>query len=380
MKIVTTNPTHHTHRIVLLDIAKGIGILLVFLGHSLSCSGKQGEMRTVLQSFHMPLFLFVSGIAFSLKKAINLCFREIAFKIFKGLFFPFLFFTIVGFVTLPFLPDAIPITLGKLKSWIVLFLRGISFSNGPLWFLPALAACQMFAWFLIYISKKSRIISLRIVSIYLSIITLLLYIIGCFIIVSGGKRFVKYIPFYCAVLPFCFIYFYMGMLFSQRVTENDGKNVLCTSLGALVAAGFIAFCAIRLPYMSLARLEIGHPVFAPIVAIIGIIMIVAISSLLMRMPSIKYILTFIGMNSLFYFSLDSVIGRLLVHLLSLCGAQIEFNRGACSIWQIAFLYFILRIAIISFLVIPIKKIYGNCRKWLLHPVDDWFSSYNETQR
>ena len=297
----------HNHRIVLLDIAKGIGILLVFLGHSLSWSG-DGGVKIVLHSFHMPLFFFLSGVTFGLREDFRSRFLKIAYKIFRGLFFPFFFFTIVSFVALRFLPQAVPVTLGQLKTWIILFLRGISFSDGPLWFLPVLAICQMFAWFLFYIFKYWALPAQRI----FSILTLLLYVVGCCFMALGGRRYIRFIPLYCAVLPFSFIYFYMGMQFANIFVKlNEDWNTLCIVLNVLCAACFVSIFAVRLPRLRLAWLEMGHPIFAPIVASVGIFMIIAISTLLIRIHIIRLILLFIGENSLFYFSLDSLVGRYL---------------------------------------------------------------------
>ena len=41
-----------------IDIAKGLGILLVIVGHLLP---EDSWMRQIIYSFHMPLFMFISG-------------------------------------------------------------------------------------------------------------------------------------------------------------------------------------------------------------------------------------------------------------------------------------------------------------------------------
>lgn len=45
-----------------LDIAKGLGIILVVLGHNWFVSHDVGELFRVIFSFHMPLFFFLSGV------------------------------------------------------------------------------------------------------------------------------------------------------------------------------------------------------------------------------------------------------------------------------------------------------------------------------
>jgi polysaccharide biosynthesis protein PslL len=45
-----------------IDVTKGIGIILVALGHNWIVIHDKGELFRVIFSFHMPLFLFLSGI------------------------------------------------------------------------------------------------------------------------------------------------------------------------------------------------------------------------------------------------------------------------------------------------------------------------------
>lgn len=64
-----------------LDTAKGIGIILVIIGHSMF------PMHTLIDSFHMPLFFVLSGLTFSAKST----FRSFVAKKAKRILFPFAF-------------------------------------------------------------------------------------------------------------------------------------------------------------------------------------------------------------------------------------------------------------------------------------------------
>lgn len=62
------------NRLYLFDNLKGILMLLVVFGHFLECCGLTGSLLyRAIYSFHMPLFLFISGFftSFSLKKLIT---------------------------------------------------------------------------------------------------------------------------------------------------------------------------------------------------------------------------------------------------------------------------------------------------------------------
>lgn len=52
-------------RIDSLDILKGIGIILVVVGHMI---GNQLYIRPWIYAFHMPLFFMVSGYCFNIAK------------------------------------------------------------------------------------------------------------------------------------------------------------------------------------------------------------------------------------------------------------------------------------------------------------------------
>ena len=60
MVSINTEKQEKTKRIKYIDIARGIAILSVIIGHV--CSNKNGWVRAMLYSFHLPLFIIVSGM------------------------------------------------------------------------------------------------------------------------------------------------------------------------------------------------------------------------------------------------------------------------------------------------------------------------------
>lgn len=59
------SPIITTNRIEYIDIAKGLGMILVVIGH---CINGKTFSGTWINSFHMPLFFILSGLCFSEKK------------------------------------------------------------------------------------------------------------------------------------------------------------------------------------------------------------------------------------------------------------------------------------------------------------------------
>lgn len=83
-------------RLIELDIAKGIGIILVVLGHSFLLPGPTetsnlflSTLRMTIYSFHMPLFFFISGYFMQIK---GIGLKEIIVKKAKRLLIPYFFF------------------------------------------------------------------------------------------------------------------------------------------------------------------------------------------------------------------------------------------------------------------------------------------------
>lgn len=132
----------------LIDVARGIGILLVVFAHIY-----EGIATNIIYLFHMPLFFYLSGATFSFSKSnFN---RHFVNKRIKTLLVPYLFFSLISFlywwrVESHFRPVfESPIFDGKigelsipLQQFINIFLSiaaGSAFVyNSPLWFLTCL--------------------------------------------------------------------------------------------------------------------------------------------------------------------------------------------------------------------------------------------------
>jgi fucose 4-O-acetylase-like acetyltransferase len=130
-------------RIEYIDIARGIGILLVVLGHNdfgyLSLFG-----RKLIYSFHMPLFFFLSGYFFNA----SIPFAAFLKKRFDTLLKPY-FFTIflIYFLSLSF--DNIGFKTALQRVVKAMYASTIYIDWVQLWFLPHLFVVSVYA-FLFY--------------------------------------------------------------------------------------------------------------------------------------------------------------------------------------------------------------------------------------
>lgn len=112
-----------------IDAAKGLGVLLVILGHSLYGTSVPQYVNQVIYSFHVPMFFVLAGY---LQKQITHPGKFILKKI-KRLFVPYLLYAFIAIFTFE-----------EYKLWTVkgilvdiFFLKG-HIVNNPLWFLIVL--------------------------------------------------------------------------------------------------------------------------------------------------------------------------------------------------------------------------------------------------
>lgn len=121
-----------------MDIAKGIGILVIVFAHSWFVANSRELMYPILASFVIPLFFFLSGVFFKPEQP----FVEMAVRKADGLLKPF-FFTLLLYVSLrallrdqPLLPD-----IGG-----VLYASVDTIPWQAMWFLPHMWVAILFSW------------------------------------------------------------------------------------------------------------------------------------------------------------------------------------------------------------------------------------------
>ena len=147
-------------RIEYIDIARGITIFLVVLGHSYS---EENVILQWLYSFHMPFFFIISGLLYGLKynssDKLSFGWKEKA----KSLLLPYLFW---GFVFQMFLwtleiIGGVPI-LETFKMRMGTFFE---LSSGPMWFLP----CMFIATLIFFIRTNKKWIHIGVAILLLGI-------------------------------------------------------------------------------------------------------------------------------------------------------------------------------------------------------------------
>lgn len=162
-----------------IDIAKGIGILMVVLGHVPTIPI---EFKKIIYSFHMPLFFFISGYLYNEKKYNQITIIKFATIKMKKYIVPYFTIGIICFILFgvfyPLLNFGFSLKYLKI---VFKYLFGLIYSRGfpdwmawscPLWFLTCIFLSEIILFLLLkFIKNPVFILTLiTILGYYLSLV------------------------------------------------------------------------------------------------------------------------------------------------------------------------------------------------------------------
>lgn len=258
-------------RIEYLDIARGIGILLVVLGHN-DFGAVSPFFHQVIYSFHIPLFFFLSGYFINAA----LPFFEYFKKRFHSILKPYLFtIFLIYFASVSFEKMGFQTALGRIiKS---LYGTGYYIDWVALWFLPHLFVVSLYAFiFIVLVTKlRNRWITWGILLLTLLISTLFFRLFYPFSISILGKSYELYgLPFSLDLILLCGFFFLLGNETRQAVPERTFDNIFL-----LIGSGVgLILLNIFFPY----RVDIAIRVYESLLvntleAILGILFVLTLS-------------------------------------------------------------------------------------------------------
>jgi polysaccharide biosynthesis protein PslL len=128
------------NRIAYIDIAKGLGILIIVLAHN-DLSEYHPTLHRFIYAFHIPLFFFLSGMFFRPDRS----FGETVRRRFNSLLKPYLFTIFLIYMgEAAFSNMTFPVILGRIAK--SMYATGLYIDWVQLWFIPHLFAVSLFAW------------------------------------------------------------------------------------------------------------------------------------------------------------------------------------------------------------------------------------------
>lgn len=263
-----------------LDLMKGIGILLVYLGHSFNLPDFKWTkilffLGSTAYSFHMPLFFFISGLFSNTNKEINLE------KFYKGkikrLLIPYLFINLIDFFPRTLFPQLVNSEFGGVKE--VLF-YGTKIS----WFVYTLFIIFMVFPFLDkYILKKDKY-----------------YLFGLLLIILNYLKIFNNIGIFSlgAVINYL-LFFYLGYIIKPLYKEKLKNGIGSKNLIFLIIS--TVFLSFSYKYFYLNYFN------SIIFAVLGILFILNICLRIKEETIIYKIFNFLGINSLTFYLIEGFI-------------------------------------------------------------------------
>lgn len=278
------------NRIELIDVAKGISIILVAMHHS-HFSTYFVDLNRTMGLFRVPLFFFLSGVFFNpLDNP-----RRFFFKKTDGLLKPY-------FVTL-FIVLFLSLLLGK--SDLLQQAAGIFYGNGntirwvPLWFLTHLWCVSMITFAFFYSTKRGKSSPLQKCFLVLALLITGSLLVGKFwqmpVSILGVEFELPGLPFSFDLVPLSMAFYVSGYFFSKKVKAFRPRHSIFFP-ALILLTGIVVFTD---ALVNLNVRVLREPVFATLAAVSGIYCILTLSYYVCETVVLKRILLACGVASLF---------------------------------------------------------------------------------
>lgn len=280
-------------RIEYIDIARGIGILLVVMGHNDFAVVSPFGYK-LIYSFHMPLFFFLSGYFLNITSGFWSFFR----KRFNSLLKPY-FFTIflIYFVSISFGKMGFQTAITRITK--ALYGAGYYLDWVQLWFLPHLFVVSLYAFLFYAILSKveSRWVRWLLLFLTLGLASLFLQTFYPFSFSILGKDYKFFgLPFSLDLVLLSGFFFILGSETRHITSEDLFGNPLFLFLTGAVLALLNAFFAARIDFNTRVYESF---VVNTIESVTGILFILALSRQIeLRLPSLASLFKYFGKISL----------------------------------------------------------------------------------
>lgn len=263
-----------------IDIARGIGIILVVWAHT--------QMSNVIFSFHMPLFFFLSGLFFKIESA-----KDFVNKKYRTLAIPLIFFYIVSLLLkIPFqyITKSQEDTVKKIFSGEIFQLTTVDVT---LWFIVCLLVIDILLYSIARTVKKEYRRSIIICS---------LFVIGY--LLSTYFENPIYLPFYIGQALVCLPFTYLGWCYNRFVHIKSNKMHLIWLI--IFGLLFVGSICIFSPQTNLLHFVLhNNPVGYLLPAICGTMLVFYLSKILSNYKTfITTTLEELGKYSLFIMAIS----------------------------------------------------------------------------
>jgi len=313
-----------------INIAKGLGILVIVFGHS----KPPGIIFESFYHFSVPLFFFISGYLF-LKKQPS--FRLFLRKKVDAYIIPYylygMAFTLM-MISLLFINNSVT---GD-AIWILLqglLLGQIDYmANTDMWFLQSLFFTLFFAYILFHTLKIYE-------SSFMTIMTVILLVILIYYF-NGIRNYY----FSLTTIPTTLLFFLLGYFYHKH--EDIDRYF---SLRYLIPVTLIIYYFSFYPYR--AELDIGHSIITPSISLMLVNAFLGILSIILISKKIKEnkFLEYIGGISLYIFMFHQIFMPFIIPLVN----AFDYDHAWVFMWiPVGILKVFLSILLFEFVIKPLK--------------------------
>ena len=287
-----SKPAVATKRIGYVDIAKGIGIILVVMGHN-DFALISPFAHKLIYSFHMPMFFFMSGMFFKP----DVPFWSFLQNRFNRVLKPFVaILLLIYFASISF--SKVSLVMATKRLFKAMYANGHYLDWVQLWFLPHLFIVSLFAYFFFKAVKRIDSASFR------WALLIALYIVGVFTmklfwpfeVSILGRNFTLYgLPFSIDLVLVSGFFFIIGYELNQNRNDQLFENPWLLFVSGIVLAFLVWYFPQRIDFNTR---QFDSLLINTIEALIGIVFVLVLSKQLERIGSLFAVLNYVGQASL----------------------------------------------------------------------------------
>lgn len=320
-------------RIGWVDIAKGIGIILVFFGHTsipyfTSMDATNKICNYLVASFHMPLFFFLSGMCFSDKGG---SFKSFFLKKVRTMLVPYAFFSLVWI--------CYDCALSLFKhdfSFKYLIDEFVSYAAQrglhAIWFITCLFLIEILFFLIRRQSVKlSKNFSKDLSPYILYVSIALIWVLGAVYLKKNGT----WLPWKLDALPFTLPFFAFGYSFKNfklKELKRHNEFLLFTVFAILNQLLNYINCRFFEPHcVRVSHNQYGNYILFYLSAVCGIAAVVCFCRFIKSFGLLEYI----GRNSMMYFPLHQIFYGICIILME--RFPISSKAVSTAVWLVIML-------------------------------------------
>ncbi len=279
-------------RVQYIDIAKGIGIVLVVMGQN-DFALISPFAHKLIYSFHMPMFFFMSGMFFRP----DVPFWSFLWNRFNRVLKPFLaILLLIYFASISF--SKVSLVMATRRLLKAMYANGHYLDWVQLWFLPHLFAVSLFAYLFFKAVKSNQIYKVR------WVILTVIYIAGVFSMNYFwpfkfnllDREFVLYgLPFSIDLVLVSGFFFIFGYELNKKQNDALFRNQLTLLLSGIALILLVWYFPQRIDFNTR---QFDSLIINTIEALLGIIFILALSKQFERIGWLSSLFSYIGQASL----------------------------------------------------------------------------------